>query len=768
MPEAALPSDVEKMTVGRKIILGFMVIAMLFGMAGSTHITRMMQTRAQIDRVISTNLAELQFAEQIFKAIEEAHTTSIWLLVDTQHKAHAEHAAHIRQARDVIKNKLDAAKVAISAMEKTTLIQIAQGFPEDEEDELREIRLLRDHMHAFSDHSGKLLALLEAGEYKAAHILADESIASGSLAMLALVSDLEIDAQEEIQNALAMARDEAQTSIWLSILLTLSAFVAALVLGTYLSRSISSKVKALHAATTSLGKGELDTRVDITSSDELGQIAADINHMAEGLRSAIVSRDDLAKEIVQRKEVESQLRAQRTQAQVYLDVADVMLVALDTNGDIKLINRKGCQLLGYDEHEAISKNWFELCIAEDVRQDTHAVFTQLMAGEIKAVEYHENPVISKTGEKKIIAFHNSVLRDEYDRITGILFSGEDITQRKLTEGSLRDSEEQIRLLLDSTEEAIYGLDMDGNCTFANTAFIRLLAYDEHDTLVGKPMHAMIHHTRADGSPYPEDKCRACMSFRAGQGIHVDDEVFWRKDGSSIPVSYWSRPVRKNEQITGSVVTFLDIRERIEASNALKESDKRLRASLEGTIVAVSKSVEARDPYTAGHQLRVAELAVALAREMGLDEERIEGIRMGASIHDIGKIQLPAEILSKPAKLSEIEYSMVKGHTQVGYDILKDIDFPWPVADIAHQHHEHMDGSGYPQGLKGDEICLEARIVAVADTVEAISSHRPYRAALGIEVALDEIKTQRGTCYDPKIVDTCLKLFAENRFSFDTQ
>jgi len=259
-----------------------------------------------------------------------------------------------------------------------------------------------------------------------------------------------------------------------------------------------------------------------------------------------------------------------------------------------------------------------------------------------------------------------------------------------------------------------------------------------------------------------------MSFRTGQGVHVDDEVFWRKDGSSIPVSYWSRPVRKDGQITGSVVTFLDISERIKAGNALKESGELLHASLQGTIAAISKSVEARDPYTAGHQLRVADLAVAIAREMGLDEKRIEGLRMGASIHDIGKIQLPAEILSKPGKLNDIEYNLVQGHAQVGYDILKDIAFPWPVADIAHQHHEHMDGSGYPQGLKGDEICIEARIVAVADAVEAISSHRPYRAALGIKAALDEIKQQRGTFYDPEAVDACLKLFAENRFRFENQ
>jgi len=198
----------------------------------------------------------------------------------------------------------------------------------------------------------------------------------------------------------------------------------------------------------------------------------------------------------------------------------------------------------------------------------------------------------------------------------------------------------------------------------------------------------------------------------------------------------------------------------------KQAEVELKKSLTGTIAAVSKAVEARDPYTAGHQQRVAQLACAIAQEMGLDKEQINGLRMGATIHDIGKIQIPAEILAKPGRLTPTEYELIKNHAQVGYDILKDIAFPWPVADVAHQHHERLDGSGYPQGLKGDEICLEARIVAVADVVEAIASHRPYRPALGIDVALEEIESKRGQFYCQHAVDACLKIFAEKKFSFD--
>ena len=200
---------------------------------------------------------------------------------------------------------------------------------------------------------------------------------------------------------------------------------------------------------------------------------------------------------------------------------------------------------------------------------------------------------------------------------------------------------------------------------------------------------------------------------------------------------------------------------------LEESQSMLKRALEGTIATVAMAVEVRDPYTSGHQRRVAQLAEAIALEMGLDELQVEGIRMGATIHDIGKIQLPAEILSKPAMFSKIEYAIVKGHSQVGYDILKEVEFPWPIAIMVHQHHERLDGSGYPQGLKGEEICLEARILAVADVVEAMLSHRPYRPANKLDVALEEITSNRGTLYDPAVVDVCLKLFSDDKFTFKT-
>jgi putative nucleotidyltransferase with HDIG domain len=214
--------------------------------------------------------------------------------------------------------------------------------------------------------------------------------------------------------------------------------------------------------------------------------------------------------------------------------------------------------------------------------------------------------------------------------------------------------------------------------------------------------------------------------------------------------------------------IIALRTRKERDHYLQEhqkSDARFKEVLVDTIRAISLTLEKRDPYTAGHQNKVAQLSVAIGREIGLDEDRLEGLRLGAMIHDIGKIYVPAEILNRPGRLSHAEFEIIKSHTEVGYDIIKDVKFPWPVADMVVQHHERLDGSGYPRGLRGDEIILEARILAVADVVEAISAHRPYRPAVGIDKALLEIEEHRGTYYDTAVADACLRLIRDKGFTF---
>ena len=209
----------------------------------------------------------------------------------------------------------------------------------------------------------------------------------------------------------------------------------------------------------------------------------------------------------------------------------------------------------------------------------------------------------------------------------------------------------------------------------------------------------------------------------------------------------------------------NIRERNRAEEELRDSLKKLRTAMESIVGALVLAIEKKDPYTSGHQKRVATFASAIAKEMGLPQDQIDGVRMAAMIHDIGKNAIPGQILSKPAKLTDLEMEMIKEHPQIGYDIIKGIEFPWPVAQMVLQHHERIDGSGYPQGLLGDAIYLGAKILGVADVVEAMASHRPYRASLGLEKAMEEISKNSGILYDPDVVDAGLKLIREKGFEF---
>lgn len=204
---------------------------------------------------------------------------------------------------------------------------------------------------------------------------------------------------------------------------------------------------------------------------------------------------------------------------------------------------------------------------------------------------------------------------------------------------------------------------------------------------------------------------------------------------------------------------------IERDDSLSQERSRVSEQIFETVNSLSNVIEARDPYTASHQRRVTALAVLIAREMSLPPNMIDGLRFSAQIHDIGKIGIPNEVLTKPTALNSMEIAILRGHAQAGYDILRPLNFPWPVAKIILQHHERIDGSGYPQGLKHDEICLEARILGVADTVEAMTSDRPYRLGFGLDKALEELEAQKGVCYDPDVVDACLRVFRERNFQF---
>jgi len=301
-------------------------------------------------------------------------------------------------------------------------------------------------------------------------------------------------------------------------------------------------------------------------------------------------------------------------------------------------------------------------------------------------------------------------------------------------------------------------DQNGIIRNVNQAAEEMLMYSAAD-LIGKPLTLIMGNKELVRYP----------TF--GNGLDQDflnsvETTCVTKDRRNIPVLFSSSVMRdKHDKLLGVVCVARDITDRKRAEDELQNNFQRLQKVLTQTVTSLASAVETRDPYTAGHQRRVTQLAVALARAMSLPEDIIRGLNMAAIIHDIGKLNVPAEILSRPSRLTVSEYTLIKVHSEMGYKILKAIEFPWPVADIVLQHHERLDGSGYPNGLKGDKILLQSKILALADVVEAMSSHRPYRPAFTLDVTLEEITRNAGVLYDPGAVAACVGLFQEKNFQF---
>jgi PAS domain S-box-containing protein/putative nucleotidyltransferase with HDIG domain len=334
----------------------------------------------------------------------------------------------------------------------------------------------------------------------------------------------------------------------------------------------------------------------------------------------------------------------------------------------------------------------------------------------------------------------------------------EVAEHKKARDALTESGAKYHAIMDEAFNAILLTDIDWNIIEANKKAERLLGYEKEEFV-----------NMNVGKIYAERDIEKVVDvfqliIHSGAGA-LNDVLVLRKDGRPVPVDMsWSTVEYAGRKIIQGILR--DITDRKETERVLKLSNETLQRTLDGTVTALTTAVEMRDPYTAGHQLRVSKLASAIGRELEYSAERIEGLRVTGFLHDIGKIIVPAEILSKPSKLAEYEFSFIRVHSQAGYDILKGIEFPWPVATAVLQHHERLDGSGYPSGLRAEEIIDEARIIAVADVIESMASHRPYRPALGIETALDEIAGNKGVLYDDDVVDTALKLFSEERFKFE--
>ncbi len=466
----------------------------------------------------------------------------------------------------------------------------------------------------------------------------------------------------------------------------------------------------------------------------------------------------IARDITARKLAEEALRGSEEELEAIFNEVRGGIILLDLTGKIIKVNRRMAELGGYDKKDIEGKqfNFFKNFSPASIAKMTDA-FIKVVAGE--QLPPYEVEGYTKTGEKLVGELYGSLLKKKGEAV-GVLVVMVNITKRKQAEEQVRESQQRFQGLVETLNDWIWEVDQNGIYTYASPKVRDLLGY-EPDEVVGKTPFDLMPMEEAQRVKGIFEQLLASQ-----RPVIALENINRHKDGRLVVLETSGIPFFDAEgRFQGYRGVDRDITERKQAAEELERSYRQLRETFIETVNALASTVEMKDPYTAGHQRWATRLACAIAKEMGLSEEQIEGIRMAGLIHDIGKINIPAEILSKPGQLSEIQYNMVKIHAQVGCDILREIKFPWPVAKIVLQHHERWDGSGYPERLSGEEIILEARILAVADTVEAMSSNRPYRVAHGINSALDEISHKRGTLFDPAVVDACLTLF-EKGFRFD--
>jgi PAS domain S-box-containing protein len=432
-------------------------------------------------------------------------------------------------------------------------------------------------------------------------------------------------------------------------------------------------------------------------------------------------------------------------------------IVIHKEGTIMDANESAAKILGYSIEDIIGKNIITFIAPESIEP----VMQKFSEGAMHDQLFLELKVIRK--DKAILSAEALGRPIRYKNIDARVLAFRDITDRKRTELALRESEDRYRSLYVDSGDSIMVLSPDQGFIAANPATIKLFACrDEQDFTTRSPA-SLSPEYQPDGVR-SMDKSHEMIRMALEKGSHFFEWMHRRADGTDfLATVLLSRLESGSAQLLQATVR--DITEHKQAEAELQQTLDSLKKAVGATIQVMVSAVEMRDPYTAGHQIRVADLARAIATGMGLPQDKIEGIRMAGSIHDIGKLSIPSEILSKPTKLTDLEFSLIKVHSRSGYEMLKDVESPWPLAQIVYQHHERMNGSGYPRNLKGDEIIIEARIMAVADVVEAMASHRPYRPALGIEAALEEIVKNKGILYDNTVAEACLRLFREKGYKF---
>jgi PAS domain S-box-containing protein len=362
---------------------------------------------------------------------------------------------------------------------------------------------------------------------------------------------------------------------------------------------------------------------------------------------------------------------------------------------------------------------------------------------------------------KMNSFKNKTKNELIDQLKNLQKQFKLVSRKRAsgTEKSpaLHEGADEFWAILDSIEDGYWEVDLQGNLTYCTNTLARIMGYSQKELIGinysqfmdGKTAKAVFNHYN--------------KVYRTGIPVKTGAFEVTRKDGTKLVVDISVSLILSDEgKPCGFRGITRDITEQQKARQ-LHESFEMMRKTFGQTINALSVAFELRDPYTAGHHLRVSDLSRSIAVELGMSGDEIDGIRIAGSIHDIGKISIPSEILNKPGILTEYELTLVKTHSEMGYNILKNVDFPWPVAQAVYQHHELIDGSGYPLGLAGDDIIIEAKIISVANRIDAMASHRPYRKAIDIHAALEEIWKKKGLLYDPDVVDACLHLFEKKSY-----
>ena len=463
----------------------------------------------------------------------------------------------------------------------------------------------------------------------------------------------------------------------------------------------------------------------------------------------------------------------------YRDVLDEIqdgYFEVDLSGNYTMVNSVICRELGYAREELIGLNYQATAPKEDISRIFRIFHEVYRTGEPN--RGYDFQITRKDGSVIYTESSVSLLRNERGEPVGFRGISRDITERKRSEKALHESDQRYRSFIANSSEGIWRLELDRPISTSlpeseqieqilkyayvaecNDAIARMYGSEKAQDFEGTRLSKF---TSMD-DPLDEQILRALIhsgySLNDVESHTVDRQGVHRWFSNNLTAAL------ENGFIVRGWGVRRDITERKQVEENLAISYESMRRTLDGSIKSIAKMVEMKDPYTAGHQQRVAELASAIAREIGLSGEQVKYIYLAGLIHDIGKFYVPADILSKPGKLTRLEMDMIRTHAQNSYDILSEIEFPWPLAQIAWQHHERINGSGYPQGLTGNDILAEAKILAVSDVVEAMASYRPYRPALGIDRALEEIELNRGILYGNEAADTCLKLFREKGFNF---